>query len=56
MDGLFLEVERCQAKLEQWTQKEVEASEIVADYPAKISELENKIHSARELFTPHSSS
>lgn len=35
VDCLFLGVEQCQARLEQWTQKEVEASEIVAGYPAK---------------------
>ena len=35
VDCLFLGVEQCQARLEQRTQKEVEASEIVAGYPAK---------------------
>ena len=35
VDCLFLGVEQCQARLEQWTQKEAEASEIVAAYPAK---------------------
>ena len=54
MDGLFIEVERYQARLEQLTRREAEASEIVATFPAKVSELEKKIHSAEALFTPSS--
>ena len=54
MDGLFIEVERYQARLEQLTQREAEASEDVATLPAKVSELKRKIRSAEELFTPGS--
>ena len=54
MDGLFIKVERYLARLEQLTQREAEASEIVATFPAKVSELEKKIHSAEALFTPSS--
>ena len=54
MDGLFIEVEQYLARLEQLTQREAEASEIVATFPAKVSELEKKIHSAEALFTPSS--
>ena len=50
MDRIFIEVEWYQARLEQLTQREAEASEIVATFPAKLSELEKKIRSAEELF------
>ena len=52
LHGLIANVESHNATMKKLSEQEREATSIIQTYPDEITALQNKIHSAKQLFIP----